>query len=97
MADEGQGKPVTESHVKNLANKLHSWSKDLPPEEQALLHVMLARAQGVAPEDLEKHPGASVSSLTSAALQPLLKNLQISSSARTKDPDFWDRWSARQF
>jgi hypothetical protein len=43
MADEGEI-PITQESVDSFVEKLHGWATDLPVEEKAVLHSLLARA-----------------------------------------------------
>jgi hypothetical protein len=48
MADDGI--PITQANVDAFTEKLQRWAEDLPIEEKAVLHSLLARAEETAPE-----------------------------------------------
>lgn len=50
-ADEGI--PITQANVDAFTEKLQAWAEELPIEEKAVLHSLLARAEDAAPESDE--------------------------------------------
>jgi len=55
MANEQNNSPITQTEVDSFAQKLEQWGTGLPAKEQALLHLMVARATAVGASDLEAH------------------------------------------
>jgi len=68
---------LSEEDIWPLADKLAGWSATLPVKEQALLHLLLARAQG-STEGLSSAEGMTlpgVKATTISVLRPILQQL----------------------
>jgi hypothetical protein len=71
---EWEEKKIGEEDVKEFAVKLREWAVSLPPEEQALLGIMLERAQASDPRtvDVEGFEFPSITRATIDVLGPLV-------------------------
>lgn len=64
---EGTGEvKITEADVAGFTTKLDAWGQTLAPAEQTLLHLLLARAEGTVPEEMDVS-GYSLPGVSSAA------------------------------
>jgi hypothetical protein len=55
MADEEV--PITQAHIDAFTEKLQAWAADLPTEEKAVLHSILARADVPGEDDDDEVEG----------------------------------------
>ncbi len=82
---EGYPSPVSRDDIASLARKLDEWGTSLPPQERALLELIVSRARLVQPDDLfAAQLGESVERATKAAFEDL-------SSAWEMAIDYWDK------
>ena len=94
---------ITEEDLTTFAEKLEAWGKGLPAKERALLELMLARAEGVAPEDadVQGYSLPSIAQATSGLLGPLVsEGLLTAGGEPTARGDVWaqmgELWIQRQ-
>jgi hypothetical protein len=73
MEGEWEDREITEDEVKAFADKLSEWAKSLPPEEQALLGLVLDRAQAAGEEvDVKGYEFPSITGITTEILNPMI-------------------------
>ena len=87
--NKGKPQTVTKSDIATIAKKLQEFSEQLEPKEQALLRLLLARAdEDVAIDAYEFVPETSVSRTVSRGLQGLLggRGVRVSGWVEAGDP-----------
>lgn len=90
--------PVSQEDVTAFVQKLENWGKELPPKERALLQILLSRAEGTSPADVDVQGYAlpSIGLVANSALSPLLSAGRLGvTGAWVEMGDPWAQWSAR--
>ena len=91
MADdenEKQSIELSDSDVSDFAHRLHAWGNGLDPKDQALLGMLVSRAQNASGDvDVQGYTVGSVESGTKEALGPMLR-----SGVHAWWPIPWTQW-----
>lgn len=82
--------PITQQDLDALTDKLAAFGKGLPAKEQALLNLLIARAAGAEPGDVQGFTlgTATLGSPLRTSFRPLL-NGGVLASGWVKDGDPW--------
>jgi hypothetical protein len=89
--------PFTEAEVTAFARKLDEWGSQLPPEEQALLHVILGRAEGTSEDDVQAFAlDMSIGDAASGYLSGLMASGDLTArKSWVKLGTPWTKWAMR--
>lgn len=88
---EGSEQPITEQDVAGFAEKLEQWGNSLPPAEQALLTLILARAKSTEAEEVEGMSSPTVglsAAQTRSWVTPWVVNQNLSYTPYLKNASF---------
>ena len=92
--------PITQTEIDSFSSKLEEWGGGLPPNERALLQLLLSRAAGTEAADLDVQ-GYTLPSLRTASFNvfsPLLSTGRLGlTKGWVEAGDPWAQWSARQY
>jgi hypothetical protein len=98
VAKEEERVPVSDEEVSSFAQKLEDWGKDLPPEEQALLQVLVGRAEGTSEEDVQGFAlGMPIGVATTNLFSGLRTTGRLTRGAWVEMGEPWIQWSNRQY
>lgn len=94
MTSKQNNTPITQAEVDSFAQKLEQWGSGLPPKEQALLQLMLARVNAVGSDDLQAHddgslPHVPIRTGISGLFSPLLSHSGVLASGWVEAGDPW--------
>jgi hypothetical protein len=95
---EEERTPVSDAEVDSFAKKLEDWGASLPPEERALLHVLVGRAEGTSEGDVQGFAlGLPIGLAATNVISGLRSSGRLTRAAWVEAGEPWVQWTNRQY